>query len=626
MSTRKTAWRSVRKALPGTLLSGQNPQLSDEVYSVERVSSDRWKLYQANKQEQGNRQVAEISCVGEFDARGLYGELMDRCIDVPDSSLEQAPLNLPSPRQVYWNRVSDLLPGYLLDAWTVYGSMMVWELWGSISWDGGARWNLHYCGEPSSGDWLEEPQIITEWSCTEEQLLDTCEELGLEKKAISRELRDLKRDPARLQRILVRAPAEPAPHPQPPPSVSPPEAPRGDILTAFFPETRTEHEHLSRCLAVAAEYLRHPFISRVALLPTVSVDENGLLKGTAVETRDVALPALHAPDVSCSIRLTLFSPPGGTDIERMLAILRSTHHHGRTDPPMERQANFTIAPVLEEAKETVFRTNFFLCGLYDLALSQMATCGARHHFTYLGHLRQHDEELDRLLLLPALGCPAPPLYALVTHCGTGKLGEAFYQRAADVARQETARFARDIPAWGAFMRQSGERFGDYREALGYLRRWSEENHERLHTALLTNLFSGRRPPQACFYQEHNSLHRLGESRLLHTRGCLATGKFAAVPLAKDKPILIGIPGKGADRVLSCVPQGSGQVLPPEAAPAARSPEVVVECSSGPLQPARTRLYAQDADRLKRQLVEYDLLQILGQIEPLAVLLPGGAGE
>ncbi len=81
-------------------------------------------------------------------------------------------------------------PVYTSGQASVLGSVMEWQIEGSISSDGRRGWYLHRCGEPD--DMLADPVVMTEHYHSTESLFEDLEQLGFDLQSAREAIEQLK--------------------------------------------------------------------------------------------------------------------------------------------------------------------------------------------------------------------------------------------------------------------------------------------------------------------------------------------------------------------------------------------------------------------------------------------------
>jgi len=326
-------------------------------------------------------------------------------------------------------------------------------------------------------------------------------------------------------------------------------------------ENQEEEKNLKDSLKKMEELTLCPVVSRAALMPDTcpSGQEYGCIPvGGAIETTNSIIPAAHSADVCCSMRASFFA--SRQSITQIMSSLEKVTHFGPFSRP---RGDEKYHPVLEEP----VWSNPFLKGLEGCAKSYLQTQGDGNHFSYLGILETPKNLMKSLEKegyyeeAKALHKEADaPLYTLVTHHGSRKLGAEIYKRGIEQAIRYTAKVAQGIPKTMAWLNTEEEQGQAYYEALLYAERWTTANHELIHSELMTSLGA----KEILFLgNAHNFVWKRGDT-FSHGKGATpAWGddqgrkKIGIIPLNMSSSILITF-GENNSRFLSFSPHGAGR--------------------------------------------------------------------
>lgn len=332
------------------------------------------------------------------------------------------------------------------------------------------------------------------------------------------------------------------------------------IPLAAKAENREEEENLAMSIKKMEELSLCPVITRAALMPDTcpSGQEFGCIPvGGAIETQDAIIPSAHSSDVCCSMQASFFESPLPL-IEIMNCLERSTHF----GPFPRSKGDEKFHPVLDE---TVW-SNPFLSGLEEVALKYLQTQGDGNHFSYIGQIDRAEELSKNLdnegyytearLLTKSHG----PLFVLVTHHGSRKLGAEIYKRGLAQAIKETNKIANNIPKTMAWLDTNSQLGKDYWQALQYSQKWTAANHEIIHKSLLKGIGSKE---TLRLKNAHNFVWKKGD-KFLHGKGATPAWlddqgrkQIGIIPLNMSAPILVTF-GEDNKTYLSFSPHGAGR--------------------------------------------------------------------
>jgi RNA-splicing ligase RtcB len=331
--------------------------------------------------------------------------------------------------------------------------------------------------------------------------------------------------------------------------------------------------------------------------------------------------------------------------KEILDVLETCTRFGAGGRPV---AEWVKNPVLDEA----VWDNPFLTGLERHAAMHLADQGDGNHFAWLGEVGLSSEQLADLInsghqeLAQALGSSNRPWKVLVTHHGSRGLGAHVYKRGQKAAEKQTAKIAQGIPEAGYWLDAESDEGRAYWEALQYLRRWTAANHQCIHGALVSKLGCGI---AASVGNAHNFVWREGDV-FYHAKGATPAGldetgrpRLGLIPLIMAAPILLVI-GRNNREFLGFSPHGAGRNLSRRALVkpwrmkdgsfdedqvasmiAEQTPGLDVRWWHGKSDLSESPMAYKPADQIKQQLRDFDLAEIVAEIQPLGCIMAGDAG-
>jgi tRNA-splicing ligase RtcB len=447
--------------------------------------------------------------------------------------------------------------------------------------------------------------------------------------------------------------------------------PRADVLTALeveFPKRPVVIEPLTspRPLAEAIEAETPAEVSSVALsrqrmleLLHVPVVKRGVIMpdacpsgagkalipvGGGIEVENGIIPGAHSSDICCSMFATFFSAnqPVGT----MMDHLQKTTHFGAGGRPRGQQ---WASAVLDEP----VWDNPFLSGLRSRAQDFLGTQGDGNHFAYLGRIEFTEAQRQALAaaghtaLADAIVRHNGTFNVLVTHHGSRGLGADLYKRGQLAARKWCDENAGDIPDYAVWLPADSEQGRAYWEALGYVGRWTRENHAQIHDAFMRRL--GLRA-LVQVNNEHNFVWQRGDS-FFHGKGATPAwldreGRplLGLIPLNMAREILLVL-GSDNDPFLSFAPHGAGRNMSRKAMLApykdadgeldpARVQQTLAETTAGldirwfcgAPDLSESPIAYKDASKVKAQIERFGLARLAGEIQPQGTIMAGEAPE
>jgi RNA-splicing ligase RtcB len=236
---------------------------------------------------------------------------------------------------------------------------------------------------------------------------------------------------------------------------------------------------------------------------------------------------------------------------------------------------------------------------------------------------------------------------LVTHHGSRVLGADVYKRGQIAARKWCDENAKDIPDSAVWLPADTAEGRAYWDALQYVARWTRENHAQIHAAFLRRL-GGRALVQ--LGNEHNFVWKRGNS-FFHGKGATPAWRdehgrplLGLIPLNMAREILIVL-GSDNDQFLSFCPHGAGRNLSRTAMlrpykdadgeiDPARVQQVLAENTAGldvrwfcgAPDLSESPLGYKDATKVKAQIDQFGLAQVVGEIQPQGCIMAGEAPE
>ncbi len=394
------------------------------------------------------------------------------------------------------------------------------------------------------------------------------------------------------------------------------------------------------------ELLRVPVVLSGSVMPdacpagssTATIPVGGII---AVDR--ALIPSAHSEDVCCSMRASFFRSEASTN--EILDLLETCTRFGAGGRPT---ADWVKHPILDED----VWNNPFLQGLERHAAMHLADQGDGNHFAWLGEIKFSDEQVSALTkarymeMAQALGHGNQAWKVLVTHHGSRGLGAHLFKRGQKAAEKHTTKIAAGIPEAGYWLDADSDEGRAYWQALQYVGRWTAANHQCIHEMLVSKLGS---EIAATVGNAHNFVWREGET-FYHGKGATPAGldeigrpKLGLIPLNMAAPILL-VMGRNNREFLSFAPHGAGRnvsrraLVKPfrmkdgsldeaqvSALVAEQTAELDVRWWHGKADLSETPMAYKSAEQIKQQLKDFDLAEIVAEIQPLGCLMAGDAG-
>jgi RNA-splicing ligase RtcB len=280
----------------------------------------------------------------------------------------------------------------------------------------------------------------------------------------------------------------------------------------------------------------------------------------------------------------------------------------------------------------------------------MADQGDGNHFAYIGKIKVTQKFLDALF---SNGYEKEcglfqnflykDLYVLVTHHGSRALGAKLYKRGVKAAEKHTKKVAANVPKSAAWIDYDTPEGKEYWEALQYIGEWTRGNHQAIHRRFASKVKAN---VVHDFGNEHNFVWKRGNS-FYHGKGATPAWRdeqdrrlLGIIPLNMGREILLVL-GNDNDKYLSFAPHGAGRNksrtatmrdylgqggLPDEAkvkkAIDEQTKGLEVRWYCGRPDLTETPLAYKDATKVKSEIEEFELAEVIGEIQPLGCIMAG----
>ncbi|MEM9481340.1 MAG: RtcB family protein [Verrucomicrobiota bacterium] len=439
----------------------------------------------------------------------------------------------------------------------------------------------------------------------------------------------------------------------PPPKQSLRETP-APLTEAIKPTNDLEEKNVSAVRRYMHDLLKVPIIQRGAVMPDACPAGSATATipvGGAIAVENAIIPSAHSADICCSMFATVFASDHSID-EKLDALIASTRFGAGGRKPDD----LVYHPVIDEH----VWDNPFLKDLKHYAEIHMADQGDGNHFAYLGKISANEKLIASLKnggqskIADALRNhldqntdQSSELKVLVTHHGSRGLGARLYKRGQQAAIKQTERAAQGIPKAAAWIDYSTDQGAAYWEALQYAGRWTRANHEAIHRRFLKKIET---PAITDFGNEHNFVWKRGENLFLHGKGATPAWNdpsgnplLGLIPLNMAAPILLVL-GHNNEDYLSFAPHGAGRnqsrtatmkpyrnkdgTLDEEAIArtiADSTKEIAVRWFYGKPDLSETPVAYKSADQVKAQIQQFNLADVIAEIEPLGCIMAGDPG-
>jgi len=417
------------------------------------------------------------------------------------------------------------------------------------------------------------------------------------------------------------------------------------ITCAVNAQSPEEEENLELSISKMQELTLSPVVEYASLMPDTcpsGMEFGSIPVGGAIQTENCVIPSAHSSDLCCSMMATLFT--GITDTSKILDAMQSSTHFGPGGRPLVGQA---WHPVLEEE----VWDNTFLKGLKGIAQQHLQTQGDGNHFYYLGKIENLQDLAHKLDLEGHYGhakalkdSKLSSVHALVSHHGSRNLGAQIYKRGLQHAIKECTKVCPKMPknlAWIDLATPIGQ---EYWEAIEYAQRWTRANHKLIHDHTIASLGASQ---ITTFTNAHNFVWKK-DGKIVHGKGATPAWnsqsgpkKIGIVPLNMSSEILITL-GSDNKTFLSFSPHGAGRnrsrsktmerfkdpitkevdkkLLENEFKDSTQGLDI--RWASNKLDISETPVGYKNKSEIKRQLQEFNLAEIISEINPKGCIMAG----
>jgi RNA-splicing ligase RtcB len=433
------------------------------------------------------------------------------------------------------------------------------------------------------------------------------------------------------------------------PKMEPCEEPKS-LNIALHPETRTNRDNYDSVLKQMTELMKMPKIKRGSVMPDACPaghEKANITVGGAIEVENAIIPSAHSADVCCSMYATFFRSK--EEVADMVDSLKSVTRFGMGGRQKDVHG-WVHHEVLDDESMEIFKTNTFLKGLEVDAYSYMADQGDGNHFAYVGKLKVTQNLVDSFFdneyfvecerFRKFIG---KEVFVLVTHHGSRGLGAKVYKRGVKEAENQTKKVAKNVPKTAAWIDYNSPEGKEYWEALGFISRWTKGNHQAIHRRFVEKINAN---VVHDFGNEHNFVWKRGDS-FYHGKGATPAWRdennrrlLGLIPLNMGREILLVL-GNDNDKYLSFAPHGAGRNLSrtatmrkfmgPKGLPDEEKIAKAIEDQTKGLEVrwfcgkpdlTETPLAYKDATKVKEEIAEFDLAEVIAEIEPLGCIMAG----
>lgn len=377
-------------------------------------------------------------------------------------------------------------------------------------------------------------------------------------------------------------------------------------------DDEAERDNAEKVRATMDVLMRTPVIKAGAIMPDACpAGPLGTIPVGGVVASEGIHPGMHSADICCSMAVSVFP---GVSPKEMLDAVHKVTHFGPGGRPRGQQ----FSP--SDAVATGFLNNSLLRDGLSAMKDHFVTQGDGNHFAFVGTMKSSGQT------------------TLVTHHGSRGPGANLYAKGMRLAEQHRRDVSPDTLPQNAWIKAETSDGDLYWDALQVMRRWTKENHFRIHD-LAAELLSVKVADR--FWNEHNFVFRKSDGLFYHGKG--ATPAFdgwaddatdlTIIPLNMAEPILI-VRGSNAPNGLGFSPHGAGRNFSRTRHKANMGDKPVEQVFAEETQGLDARFYSGNIDiselpsayknaaSMRRQIEGHGLAQIVDEVIPYGSIMAG----
>ncbi len=391
-----------------------------------------------------------------------------------------------------------------------------------------------------------------------------------------------------------------------------------DFIINIKAENEAEEDNVQKVIRTMETLMKTPTLVAGAVMPDAcpTGEEGHIPVGGVAVAKNAIHPGFHSADICCSVMLTDF---GKKNPKEVLDAAHSITHFGYGGRPRGEQM-----PMSQELMDA-FRENYYLNdeNLISIARSHMGTQGDGNHFLFVGTSKLTGNTM------------------MVTHHGSRAPGAKLYDKGMKVANRFRIELSPETlkeNAWIPFDTEEGQA---YWEALQLIRKWTKENHETIHNAVLSKL---EMEAENRFWNEHNFVFRDGDL-FYHAKGATPlddkflpdSAGLQLIPLNMAEPVLI-VHGTTNGRNLGFAPHGAGRNFSRSFHKKSLAHKTINEVFAEETQGLDVRFFSNEIDiselpsayknaqNVRSQIEEYGLCEVIDEVLPYGCIMAGDVGK
>lgn len=391
-----------------------------------------------------------------------------------------------------------------------------------------------------------------------------------------------------------------------------PHAEAVDFYKNIRAENEEEADNVKMVLDTMQELMKTPTLVGGAVMPDACPTGEGQIPvGGVVIAKNAIHPSMHSADICCSVMMTNF---GMLSPKSVLDMAHSVTHFGGGG-----RAEYSILP--KEFEDKISENKFLNTDRsLSFARTHLATQGDGNHFLFVGISKRTGETM------------------MVTHHGSRGFGANLYTqgiKTAEYFRKEISPKTSDKNAWIPYDTDEGKA---YWEALQLVREWTKLNHTTIHDATTQGL---KMDPFDRFWNEHNFVFKENDL-FYHAKGATPLDdKFVPdskeglrlIPLNMSEPVLI-VKGNTTANNLGFAPHGAGRNISRGKHKKNNAHKSIEQIFQEETQGLDIRFFSnhidiselpsayKNADKVKRQMLEFGLGEVFDEIMPYGCIMAG----
>ena len=358
------------------------------------------------------------------------------------------------------------------------------------------------------------------------------------------------------------------------------------------------------------QVLRLPVAVRGSLMPDAHQGYAMPIGGVAV-LHDAVSPSFVGYDISCMMYMTIYNITHESLLQNrdeLANALRGVTSFGKGAATPAGQGHIDHA-VMEDPR---WESTKILKQLKPLAQRQVGSSGGGNHFADLMEVTWRDGRQET---------------ALLTHSGSRGAGHKLATHYVEVAKRETARIAKGIPAGYEWLDIRSEAGLEYMEAMQLMGRYALANHEAIHASFAEAIGVN---VEYALWNRHNYAWQENDG-VVHRKGATPAGKGqqGIIPGSSGTPSYV-VRGKGNAASINSSSHGAGRPFSRTEAKRRHDEAFVQQWMADAdvqaigLSPDETFMAYKDIDAVMD--AQADLVEVTATLVPRVVIMGGQSDD